>query len=636
MTKNASTPARGESRWRFPDNHHGEIQGFNNAGVRTFDANTVSSVVRESIQNSLDAALDRDGRTPVKVEFELFSMNGVNLPDAERLYVSLSACADYWSKDKRASKFFNRAADDLNGKIPVLRISDHGTTGLRGARTGEVSTDWSRLIKESGSSSKDDFSGGSFGIGKYATFACSGMRCVFFSSLDDTGVHSSIGVARLASFLEDGHITTGVGYYSDNEENSAILDPLAFPGAYTRKQGDTGTDIYVIDCLQTDGLMESIRREVLINFLVSIWKGRLEVVVDGKPISKANIASYVGELNPQDPDESVVIQHFDLLRPGAAGVTKVVLDPMQHEFARKWGYKQGEAVLYLAQGDGFNRTIMMTRAQGMRLFEQNRMPGSINFTGILMIEGQKMNEDFRQMEAPSHDKWEEGRAENPKKAKQRYKELRDWLREMVQAAYAPIAGDKVDAFNAGLYLPKDPRARASVSKRSAKGEHKNDITKPRKVRAHKKAVKPKARGGMHDEGQVGSEPGALGTMKGSSSGQRSGARGGMGSGDKPGLTYVPIRSRAMSAGSANTYKVKLVVPQNVSRCMLEVKCDGEQSQSDLVVKRAHVVRGNIEQKEIDGNRIALGACAKGEVIEVEFSPDFDRPCMMEVNFYAAK
>ena len=56
MTKNASTPARGESRWRFPDNHHGEIQGFNNAGVRTFDANTVSSVVRESIQNSLDAA----------------------------------------------------------------------------------------------------------------------------------------------------------------------------------------------------------------------------------------------------------------------------------------------------------------------------------------------------------------------------------------------------------------------------------------------------------------------------------------------------------------------------------------------------------------------------------------------------
>ena len=158
MTTTAtSNVPRGESRWRFPDNRHGEIRGFNDVGVRTFDANTISSVVRESIQNSLDAALDRTGTAPVRVEFELFSMDGADVPDSERLYVSLLACQDFCSSDRQADKFFSHAADHIEGRIPVLRISDHGTTGLRGAASGETSTDWSRLVKESGSSSKDDF-----------------------------------------------------------------------------------------------------------------------------------------------------------------------------------------------------------------------------------------------------------------------------------------------------------------------------------------------------------------------------------------------------------------------------------------------------------------------------------------------
>lgn len=627
---------RGEHRWRFPDNQHGEIKGFNDAGVSTFGADTISSVVRETIQNSLDAALDRTGTTPVRVEFDEFAMGGESIPGSNRLYQALKGCMKSCQGDRRASKFFEEALYRINGRVSVLRISDHGTTGLRGAASGEMSTDWSRLVKESGSSSKDDLSGGSFGIGKYAVYACSGMRCVFYSSLDDEGVLSSIGAARLVSFEDgNGHMTTGIGYYSDNDRNVAMLEPLDFPGAVAREPGDTGTDLYVIDFIGPDDTLGIILREVLENFLVSIWKGRLEVEIGGQEINKHNLGMYVGELNPKDKKDRVIIEYFDMLRPGAEGVSRIVLDPARHAYARKWHYQKGEAVLYLKQGDGLNRRVMMTRLQGMRLFDQDHISGSINFTGILCIQGHRMNEDFREMEAPSHDKWDPGRSSMPKRATQRYKELRDWIRDMVAAEFQRSDVDKVDAFNAGLYLPKDQRVQATLKKRGVKRS--DPDSEKKKVHTRKKKVAPKERGGAHAPGGVGTGPGQAGTRKGQSAGKRGGKRGGVEPGTRDGLTFVPVRSRAMRAENlANTYRVKLVVPDDVSRCMLEVRCDGERGQSDLTLRSARVVRGDIEEKGVKKNAISLGTCRKGEVIEVEYTPDFDKPCMMEVNFYAAK
>lgn len=60
----------------------------------------------------------------------------------------------------------------------MLRISDFNTSGLTGSRA-EVNTDWTNLTKSSGVSDKKGTSGGSFGIGKFAPFACSDFSTVF-------------------------------------------------------------------------------------------------------------------------------------------------------------------------------------------------------------------------------------------------------------------------------------------------------------------------------------------------------------------------------------------------------------------------------------------------------------------------
>ena len=58
---------------------------------------------------------------------------------------------------------------------------------------------------------------------------------------------------------------------------------------------------------------------------------------------------------------------------------------------------------------------MITRRAGMRILEQNRISGSIDFTGVLIIEGNQMNESFKKMEVPSHDAWEPGRVRGEEK-----------------------------------------------------------------------------------------------------------------------------------------------------------------------------------------------------------------------------
>ena len=64
-------------KWVFPHNNGGEIDGFNNSSIDTFNGRKLFSVVRETIQNSMDARLDET--KPVRVSFTL---NDIKREDA--------------------------------------------------------------------------------------------------------------------------------------------------------------------------------------------------------------------------------------------------------------------------------------------------------------------------------------------------------------------------------------------------------------------------------------------------------------------------------------------------------------------------------------------------------------------------
>jgi hypothetical protein len=61
--------------------------------------------------------------------------------------------------------------------------SDFNTMGLRGSRTRELDSPWEALTGADGvSANKSSTSGGSYGIGKNAPFACSALSMVFYNT----------------------------------------------------------------------------------------------------------------------------------------------------------------------------------------------------------------------------------------------------------------------------------------------------------------------------------------------------------------------------------------------------------------------------------------------------------------------
>ncbi len=126
-------------KWEFPSNNHGEIQGINNAGIETFAAQKYESLVRESIQNSLDAK-QSNYEGPVIVKIFQEHVLPENIPGQESLKMAFKKCLEVKSNDEKTKRFFSRAYSSLSrekNNIHILKVSDFNTTGLSGGKTGE-------------------------------------------------------------------------------------------------------------------------------------------------------------------------------------------------------------------------------------------------------------------------------------------------------------------------------------------------------------------------------------------------------------------------------------------------------------------------------------------------------------------
>ncbi len=272
-------------KWSFISNQDGEIKGINDSGVATFRGTPLKSLAREICQNSLDAFVDE---TPVIVEFHAFDIPVEKMPGAEELKDAFVRSKDYWGgqKTSQTRDFFETALKEYNkSTISVLRISDFNTKGLRGSR--EIrDTDWTNLTKSSGVSDKHGTAGGSYGIGKYATFACSKFSTVFYSTYDINNEQAYQGVSRIVTFTRaDGEDTTGLGFYGE-DRNKPVYEQLNLDPNFSRKLEQYGTDIYVMAYAQAQSdWKREIILSILDSFFVAFWKNKLKVLVDNVEIS---------------------------------------------------------------------------------------------------------------------------------------------------------------------------------------------------------------------------------------------------------------------------------------------------------------------------------------------------------------
>ena len=105
------------------------MSGLNDAGIETFEGDFASNVVRECVQNSLDASIAR----PVVVEISRHSIPKEELGFIPQLRDVLQSCRSYWANSTKARKFFDLERLWRESKRVTLPVefTGEGSSSLR-------------------------------------------------------------------------------------------------------------------------------------------------------------------------------------------------------------------------------------------------------------------------------------------------------------------------------------------------------------------------------------------------------------------------------------------------------------------------------------------------------------------------
>lgn len=617
--------------WRFPSNDFGESKGINDSGAAMFKGAPLSSLAREICQNSLDAAIN----DKVKIQFNMFNIKSESIPGRNILKDTFNRCLKFWElqKTRTTKDFFNDALNCITeDECCFLRISDFNTTGLTGSKE-EINTNWTNLTKSSGVSDKLGAVGGSYGIGKFAPFACSRLATVFYSTYDIEEQRASQGVARLVTFTRaDGQNTQGIGYYG-NERNTPIYEELNLDPDFSRQFKEYGTDIYIAGYkFDNDDWGKDIIVSILDGFLGAIWREKLEVQVGDIVISKSSL-------------KRIIEEYHDELT-GYTEIYYQVLTSKDTVWKSDDFFGMGKIELGLLLGKtDIPKRIAMIRKTGMKIMDKNRLPGNIPYAGIMFIDGDEINEKLRLIENPEHTKWEPKRAANPTMARQLLRAISDFIEKQVEELFNSEKEEMIDAAGVGMYIPdvpddsinksieevvSDKILEVEVEKAVEKSISRNEPGLLDSVMNKEINVKKDNLGNQekwfHTDGRTiipGRRPGQLASEDIN--------------GNQKERISEPIKVSSQKFvcmcidKNKGKYLLKITPDKTENNGVVELFLSGETNRFPLMIKNAKVINGTGYVKR---NKIIGLSFKKGEDLRISIEIDYYDYCSMEVVVYA--
>lgn len=447
--------------WRFPPLSGGTRQGYTNNDIEVFKGEElIDNLAREICQNSLDAKIDGIS-SPVRVVFEVTHFNKKEHKVFTEFQSCIDGCRKYWGSkiDKKLKRFLDDADEMLKKeKIPVLIASDYNTRGLRGAKTRELNSPWEALTGADGISVKnDETSGGSFGIGKNAPFACSALSMVFYNTFAEDNVKSFVGVARLATLYQDGKETQRVGKYQKNDNENERWLPLferdrdSFKDAFHRNS--KGTDVIIAGFNQEHDWMDLITKAVIKNFFVAICENKLVVEIklgnfQMALIDKAHIAQiFISKSN--EKDMQIPFQLFQAFRKPDVKKSFSILD-------------ENDIEIFVRSDASYKRTVADFRDTGMLIRRYSKQIFQ-HYAAVLVIRGENLGKLLLQTEPPRHNRWDyrlisQNNKELRNKAKNALNDIDVNLLELLKSQFETVSTTSIDAVGVGEYLPDEEQS----------------------------------------------------------------------------------------------------------------------------------------------------------------------------------
>ncbi len=289
--------------WQFPPNEAGELEGPNDPSVAHFTGKRSASIVREVIQNSLDARANE--KFPVRVEFRTVELRK-ELFAAEQLCVALEQAIEKLQRyDKRNMAAFQKGLQQLRGargSVSCLQITDSNTKGAAFSHPPpnnsglKQQNEWQALVKGAGANIKsNDGAAGSFGVGKGAPFTITPLRTVLYATAVRDAVSGRLrrcyqGKTILVDHVDGAGIARrGTGYFGAAEYNPFIEgDFRPIPKEFSLPE--PGLRIH-IPCAEFVRERERIV-DVIENFFFAIVHKQLEVHVEDQRIDDLQLEKY--------------------------------------------------------------------------------------------------------------------------------------------------------------------------------------------------------------------------------------------------------------------------------------------------------------------------------------------------------
>ena len=446
-------------KWFFADAPVNQDLGPNDAKFEIFKPD-INSLVRESIQNSMDAV--DDDSIPVRMSFKIKSIKKNDYPRFFDLKDHIEGCVKYWGKD--AKDVFSRARDTFltassTNRIHYIEVSDYNTSGMDYER-GNNKTRFHGFLHSTGASNrKKANSGGSFGIGKAAYFAMSPLRTIIVSTMTQEGDYTFQGIANLCTHeMPNGNLKTPIGFFGSHNEHPITLSS-EIPPRFLREEPGTSINIMGIkrvSPLDDCKIYEEMKMAVLRNFWLAIYNDRLDVEIGEETIDSSNVKELVEYYFPDLSDNKRKGNVNP--RPYLEVVSNVAEDDKVYILKKAKLPNLGEVKFYIYRSPEGRGTIQYFRMPNM-MVKREKWPSANNFFGVFICDNPEGDVKLKKLETVEHNDWEpknwkprEVDGSVSKEARAIMDELDTFIRESIDSAFGNNTQDTMEILGMDKYL----------------------------------------------------------------------------------------------------------------------------------------------------------------------------------------
>ena len=427
--------------------------GFTPAGIAAFSDLRPEAVVRELIQNSLDAALIEADESCAQVRFRRSTCELKDIPGIESYRSAFQLAAGEQRPAGSARAVVERIERALASDAhEVLLVMDNGV-GLDGKRMAALLSD--------GISAKGGNAAGTFGNGHSVVVPASNLRYVLYGGLTAEGDRFGGGQAVLASHSVDGESMgrSGRGLYLTSFERSAeevpftlvrdeALPPLVSDELGTIRKLYGHGAVVVIPAFNNfehdDSLWEAVSKAAALHFFQAIHEGTLVVEVDDPNGGGVLEAGTLREVVERYREEPRARRSGGLSGRKAYEAYQTLIQGQTHQISTS----QGEVMLRLLRQEG-RRSVGLCR-NGMWITDdlpmfQNAFTDRQPFQALILLDpgrGDGFYGLVREAETPLHDKLALTQMEP-----RRRKALRDALREIRDGLARLVPESRSDSYS---------------------------------------------------------------------------------------------------------------------------------------------------------------------------------------------